>query len=136
VRAQPGSMPVHSLRTTPLRCKVAGSLWQLGPLADALLQHLCGLWVPVRRRLRVTGVPSIAEALRRPGRSFLSSGGGGVVRGSAGTAAEQEAASGFAAMAAGGNPWRAPRRRSPKQRPPEGGPWRLGCGTIRFAIGC
>ena len=45
---------------------------------------------------------------------------------SAGAPSGQGAESGFADMAAGGNPWRAPRQRSPKQRPPEGGPWRLG----------
>ncbi|KAK9832750.1 hypothetical protein WJX81_008241 [Elliptochloris bilobata] len=76
------------------------------------------------------GVPSLAQALRRSGTLCSGPGSGGVQglrRGVAGRD-EQDADSEFAAMAAGGNPWRARRRRSPKQRPPEGGPWRLGFG--------
>ena len=82
------------------------------------------------RALTCAGVPSLAQALRRTGleRGGLggSSGVAGAVAPSAGVPSGQGAESGFADMAGGGNPWRAPRRRSPKQRPPEGGPWRLG----------
>lgn len=74
----------------------------------------------------LAGVPSVAHALRRPAPARIDPGGGAAGSSGAATGASGEQGSGFAAMAAGSNPWRAPRRRSPKQRPPEGGPWRLG----------